>query len=93
MNPDGDNSSECESSDCETMCAIGPSEVPKKDHHTTEVAGEIKIKEGNKAPMRVLSDTGTAVTIVPSEHAAKGASRFDEWTASGDQYRKNGRDL
>ena len=48
----------------------------KNEHHTTEVAGEIKDKTGKTVPMRILLDSGTSATIVLRKYVYENISKY-----------------
>ena len=70
------SSSDSESSAYLSSFAINSTKKRKKEHHTTEVVGEIQDKTGETVPIRILLDSGTTATIILSKYVHKDISKY-----------------
>ena len=65
-----------------------PNKRLKPTPQSTEIVGEIKNREGDVRPIRVLLDTGTSATIVLKRYVMRGSQRVSrnqktKWTTMG----------
>ena len=70
------SSSDSKSSAYSSLFAINSAKKRKKEHHTTEMVGEIRDKTGETVPICILLDSGTTATIVLRKCVHKNISKY-----------------
>ena len=68
-----------------------PNKRLKPTPQSTEIVGEIKNREGDVRPIRILLDTGTSATIVLKRYVMRGSQRVSrnqktKWTTMGGSF-------